>query len=78
MKYVPMQDLAARLGRDKSTILRAIKRWEREAGPRIVAARDGGEQRRFLLEQQDAERFVSWYRDAPLPRSGSHRHAMSY
>ena len=65
MKYTTVQALAEHLDKYPSTIHRALSRWQKEVGPRVIVARNGGTQKHFLLEQQDAERFVDWYLDRP-------------
>ncbi len=64
-KHVTMPALANELGRHKTTVIRAVVRWQQKTGSRVLVGRAGGKQRRFLLVPKDAECFKSWYRDYP-------------
>jgi hypothetical protein len=66
MTYVTMTALATELGRHKSTMTRAVARWEKEAGSRALVNRAGGKQARHLLTSADAEAFKAWYLDYPV------------
>ena len=65
MPRVTVKELARTLTKDSSTVHRALRRWQKEVGPRVIVARNGGTQEHFLLEQQDAEQFVTWFLDYP-------------
>jgi transposase len=65
-RFLSLKDLAARIGRSKSTAHRQLRRWERETGGEILVGRAGGHPR-FLLKADDAANFAEWF-DAPRPR----------
>jgi predicted transcriptional regulator len=71
MNYATVQALAEHLDRDSSTIHRALRRWQKEVGARVIVARNGGAQKHVLLEQQDAEEFVTWFLDRPGQAAGN-------
>jgi hypothetical protein len=65
MRVVTAKDLAAKTGRHKTTMRRALGRWGSEVGKHTLLARAGGPQKRVVLSPQDAEEFLIWYRDDP-------------
>jgi hypothetical protein len=69
--YVSLEELAEQDGHAKSATLRAIRRWELEAGPRLLKARAGGGHKRCLLSQQDADAFLAWRLDCPTDNTSN-------
>jgi hypothetical protein len=58
MRVVTAKDLAAKTGRHKTTMRRALGRWGSEVGKHTLLAGAGGPQKRVVLSPQDAEEFL--------------------